>query len=598
MKKIFSLFALLICPLIISQAQTEKDFPSAIKKVTVFSQGAQVENEATVSVQPGQMVLRFTGLSPYINKESIRIDGDGSFTILNVQHQNDYMNRLDKSTETESLQSKIEEFKLKIEDETTRINILKQKLGFLEVNIQVTGKEQPVNPETFKVMNTYYGDNVEALNLEMLKKQRLINDYNKQISQLTNQLNSLNTNVDLPSGTIIVTINSKQTQSTKLTINYLVDYASWYPSYDIRFKGIDKPLRIIFKANIRQNTGTDWKDVDITLSTAKTNISAQIPEISASYLQFFYPEITQSLQGRAAGVQISNDASIPGSATEILVRGAGSINNGSNPLYIVDGVPQSNVSSIDPNNIDNIEVLKDASATAIYGSRGANGVILITTRQNKEKSAIPLTITSKQETSNEYLVDAKQTILSNNKNSTVVFKESDLNAGFEYQSIPKLSENVFLIGKVRDWYKAELMDGEANIYLENSYVGKSEINTREFKDTLELSFGVDNNISIKRERMTEFTENQLIGSNRKDTRAYKLSIRNNKSYPVTAKITDQIPVSTSKEIQVETIELSGGKSDPDSGKVVWEITLKPNESKDLVIKYSVKYPKNKQVIVD
>jgi TonB-dependent SusC/RagA subfamily outer membrane receptor len=598
MKNLLLTISLIACIQLVSQAQTEKDITSSIKKVTIFSHGAQVENEATVSVQPGQLVFRFTGLSPYINKESIRIDGDGSFTILNVQHQNDYMNKLDKSKETESLQSKIEELKLKIEDETTRINILKQKLGFLEVNIQVTGKEQPVNPETFKVMNTYYGDNVEALNLEMLKKQRLINDYNKQVTQLTNQLNSLNTNVDLPSGTIIVTINSKQTHSSKLVFNYLVDYASWYPSYDIRFQGINKPLSITYKANIRQNTGTDWKDVDIILSTAKTNISAQIPEISASYLQFYYPEISQRLQGKVAGVQISNDELIPGSAPEVSVRGAGSLISGNNPLYVVDGVPQSNVSSIDPNDIDKIEVLKDASATAIYGSRGANGVILVTTKQNKEKSSIPITITSKQETSNEYLVDAKQTILSNNKNTTVVFKESDLTAGFEYQSIPKLSENVFLIAKINDWYKAELMDGEASIYLENSYVGKSMINTRQFKDTLELSFGIDNNISVKRERLTEFTENQFIGSNRKDTRAYKLTIRNNKSYPVTAKISDQIPVSNTKEIQIEALELSGGKPESDTGKVVWEITLKPNESKDLTIKYSVKYPKDKQVVVD
>ena len=148
--------------LLISFAQTEKDISSSIKKVTIFSKGAQIENEATVSVQPGQMVLRFTGLSPYINKESIRIDGDGSFTILNVQHQNDYMNKLDKSKESESLQNKIDELRLKIEDETTWINIIKKKLGFLDVNIQITGKEQTVNPETFKVMNTYYGDNVEV----------------------------------------------------------------------------------------------------------------------------------------------------------------------------------------------------------------------------------------------------------------------------------------------------------------------------------------------------------------------------------------------------------------------------------------------------
>jgi TonB-dependent SusC/RagA subfamily outer membrane receptor len=589
MKRIISSFALIVFPIAISFGQLEKDISSTIKKVTVFSQGAQIQNEATITLQPGQMILKFTGLSPYINKESIRIDGDGSFTILNVQHQNDYMNKLDKSKESESLQNKIEELRLKIEDENTRINILKQKLGFLDVNIQVTGKEQTVNPETFKVMNTYYGDNVESLNLEILKKQRLINDYTKQVNQLTNQLNTLNTSVDLPSGTIIVTIDSKQSHTSKLSFNYLVDYASWYPTYDIRFQGINKPLSITYKANIRQNTGTDWKDVDITLSTAKTNISAQIPELSVSRLQFYYPELIMSeepalsLQGRAPGIQI---------------RGASTVNNNAVPLYIVDGVPQTDVSSIDPDDIDNINVLKDASATAIYGSKASNGVIQITTKQNKEKSDAPLTITTKQETSNEYLVDAKQTILSNNKNTSVVFKDSDLSADFEYQSIPKLSENVYLIGKVNDWYKAELMNGEANIYLENSYVGKSLINTRQFKDTLELSFGIDNNISVKRERLTEFTENQFIGSNRKETRAFKLTIRNNKTYPVTAKITDQIPVSTSKEIQVETLELSGGRPDADSGKVTWDITLKPNESRDLIIKYSVKYPKNKQVIVD
>jgi TonB-dependent SusC/RagA subfamily outer membrane receptor len=597
MKKNISLISILLYTSAIIYAQSEKNISSTIKKVTIFSHGAQIENEASVTLQPGQMVLRFTGLSPYLNKESIRIDGDGSFTILNVQQQNDYMNKLDKSKESEALQNKIDELKLKIEDETIRINIIKEKLAFLDINRQITGKEQTVNPETFKVMNAYYGDNVESLNLETLKKQRLINDYNKQITQLTNQMNSLNANVDLPSGTIIVTIESKQAHVSKLTFNYLVDYASWYPSYDLRFQGVNKPLSITYKANIRQNSGNDWKDVDIILSTAKTNISAQIPELSASYLQFYYPQISQVLQGRAAGVQINEEFS-PGASPEILVRGTGSIDKDATPLYVVDGVPQSSISSIDPNDIDKIEVLKDASATAIYGSRGVNGVVLVTTKQNKEKSSIPLTITSKQETSNEFMVDGKQTILSNNKNTTIVFKEAEFSAAFEYQSIPKLSENVFLIGKINDWYKAELMDGEANIYLENSYVGKSVINTREFKDTLELSFGIDNNINIKRERLTEFTENQFIGSNRKETRAYKLTIRNNKTYPLTAKITDQIPVSTTKEIQVETMELSGGKPDTDSGKVVWEITLKPNESKDLIIKYSVKYPKNKQVIVD
>jgi TonB-dependent SusC/RagA subfamily outer membrane receptor len=598
MNKKLTLIGLAISLYTFSFGQIEKEITSEIKKVTVFTKGAQIEREATVSLQQGQMILKLTGLSPYIKKESIRVDGDGSYTILTVQHQNDYLNELNKSKEIETLKNKIEELQLKIEDEEAWIKIIKDKLDFLYSNKDIAGKEQSINPEVFKSLNAIYGDNIETLNLDLLKRQRKIIDYKKESDKLNNQLTSLNNKSDLPSGTVLVTIESKQIKASKISFNYLVDNAAWYPSYDIRFLGIDRPLNITYKANVRQNTGIDWDNVSLVLSTAKTNISAKIPLLTPFYLQFYYPEIANALQGRMAGVQISENSGAPGADSEIRIRGMSSINGNSNPLYVVDGIPQNDISALNPNDIQNIEVLKDASATAIYGSRGANGVVLVTTKSGNDKSSVPLTITSKRETSNEYIVDASQTIISNNKTTTVRFRESNLKADFEYQSIPKLSENVFLIGKINDWYKAELIDGEVNVYLENSYVGKSNINTEQFNDTLDISFGIDNNISIKREKLTEFSENQFIGSNRKETIAYKLTLRNNKSYPISTLIYDQIPVSTTKDIQVETLEISGGKLDTDTGKVEWEISLQPNENKELIIKYSVKYPKDKKVIIE
>lgn len=578
--------------------QAEKEINSSINQVTVFTQGAQIEREAAVSLQQGQMVLRFTNLSPYIRKESIRIDGNDLFLILNVQHQNDYLNELEKSNETEALRKKVEELQLKIEDEEVRVKILSNKLDFLEVNKAITGKEQAVSPDAFNSLNSIYGNNMEALSLEILKRQRFINDYQKEISKLNNHLNSLNSKTALPSGTIIVTIDSKQTKNTIIKFDYLVDHAGWYPSYDIRFSDIEKPLTVTFKANISQNTGIDWKDVGLVLSTAKTNISAKIPELNPFYLQFYYPELSRTLQGRTAGVQVTENSGAPGSASDIRIRGISSINDYNKPLYIVDGVQLEDIAALNPNDIDNIEILKDASASAIYGSNAGNGVILVTTKKEKEETSIPLTITSKQETSNEYSVDAPQTILSTNKTATVTFREVKLDATFEYQSVPKLSENVYLIGMINDWYKADLMDGEVNVYLENSFVGKSIINTQQFNDTMDISFGIDNNISIKREKHTKFSESQLIGSNRTETQAYKIAIRNNKVYPVIVKVIDQVPVTTTKDIQVETMELSGGKKDKDTGEVVWELNLKPNEEKELILKYSVKYPKNKKVILD
>ncbi len=598
MNKKLTLIGLAICLFTFSFGQTEKEIKSEIKKVTVFTKGAQIEREASIFLQQGQMILKLTGLSPYIKKESIRVDGDGSYTILTVQHQNDYLNELNKSKEIEILKNKIEELQLKIEDEETWIKIIKDKLDFLYSNKSIAGKEKSINPETFKSLNTIYGDNIETLNLDLLKRQRKIIDVKKESDKLNNQLTSLNNKSDLPSGTVLVTIESKHTKTSKISFNYLVDNAAWYPSYDIRFLGLDKPLNITYKANVRQNTGIDWNDVNLVLSTAKTNISAKIPSLTPFYLQFHYPEIANALQGRAAGVQISESSGASGADSEIRIRGISSINGNSNPLYVVDGIPQNDISSLNPNEIQNIEVLKDASASAIYGSRGANGVVLVTTKSGNDKSSVPLTITSKRETSNEYIVDASQTIISNNKTTTVSFRESNLKADFEHQSVPKLSENVFLIGKISDWYKAELIGGEVNLYLENSYVGKSIINTSQFNDTLVVSFGIDNSISIKREKFTEFSENQFIGANRKETVAYKITLRNNKSYPISTLIYDQIPISTTKDIQVEIIDISGGKLDTDTGKVEWKITLKPNENKELIIKYSVKYPKDKKVLVE
>ncbi|MBN1950772.1 MAG: DUF4139 domain-containing protein [Bacteroidales bacterium] len=596
MRKIvlIGLISIALCQL--SKAQDPKETSSTIKHVTVFTQGAQIEREAAISFSSGQTIFKLTGLSPYIRKESIRIDGDGSFAILNVQHQNDYVNELEKSEEIAGLKEKIESLEDLIEEEKVRMDILGDKLQFLEANKTVTGKEQAMNPETFKSMNTYYGSSLESLKLELLKRSRQVEVYEKEKAKLSAQVNSISRRNDLPSGTILITLDSKQAKSSKLKFTYVVDNSNWYPSYDIRFMGVNEPLKITYKANIQQNTGIDWKDVGLTLSTSKTNVSAQIPELQTFYLQFYYPQISSSLSGQAAGVMVKRDA--PGAAPQMQIRGISSVNE-AEPLYVLDGMPVDDISGINPDDIASMEVLKDASSSAIYGSDAGNGVVLITTKKGgTEKSSVPMTITSRRETSAEFTVDAKQTIVSNSKTTSVSYKEAKLDAGFVYQSVPKLSEHVYLIAELTDWYKANLLDGEMNIYLEDSYVGKSTLNTQQFQDTLELSFGIDNNISIKREKLTDFSSSQFIGVNRKETIANKITIRNNKSYAVTTTIFDQVPVSTTKEIEVETIELAGAKMNKDNGELEWEISLQPNETKELIVKYEVRYPKNKKVIIE
>ncbi|RRA99242.1 TonB-dependent receptor [Larkinella rosea] len=94
--------------------------------------------------------------------------------------------------------------------------------------------------------------------------------------------------------------------------------------------------------------------------------------------------LDRAMQGRAAGVLVTTNSAKPGGGTTIRIRGTGSVNAGNDPLYVIDGFPTGNLNSINPNDIESLEILKDASATAIYGSRGSNGVVMITTKRGKE----------------------------------------------------------------------------------------------------------------------------------------------------------------------------------------------------------------------
>jgi uncharacterized protein (TIGR02231 family) len=117
-------------------------------------------------------------------------------------------------------------------------------------------------------------------------------------------------------------------------------------------------------------------------------------------------------------------------------------------------------------------------------------------------------------------------------------------------------------------------------------------------DTLSLSLGTDNNITVKREKRKDFTSRKVIGANKTETFSFLISVRNNKASAVKLTVNDQVPVSSNSSITVEVTELTGGKHDIGTGKVRWDLELKPQEKKDMVLTYTVKYPKTQVVILE
>ena len=221
------------------------------------------------------------------------------------------------------------------------------------------------------------------------------------------------------------------------------------------------------------------------------------------------------------------------------------------------------------------------------------------TEDAKLEEAAPV-IVEKQigETTITFDISIPYTIPSDGKIQTVEIQRLTAPADYKYVTLPKLSSLAYLTANITDWAKLSLQSGEATLYFENSYVGKSYLNVSQLTDTFTISLGTDNSILVKREKGKDFTSKKVIGSNKTDTFSYLLTVRNNKSNPVKITLNDQIPVSSNSGITVETIELSGGKLNNQTGEIRWDLVLKPQETKQIILTYSVKYPKDKTVILE
>ncbi len=520
-------------------AQTEKEVNADMKHVTVFPDRAQIEQESSVSLLPGKTILRLSGLSPYIDAQSIQVKGFGEFTILSVTLQNNYLQNLEDSPEIKSLRTQLESLQIKVEDETTAIGILKEKSSFLTANKAVLDKKTTFTIEQFKSMMDLYSSNMEQITLSILKKERLIKDYEKEISALQKQIADKVGKQKLPSGEIMVTASSEKQVSGRLSFSYVVSNAGWYPSYDIRVDDIKNPVTIFYKANVFQNSGVVWKDVKLSFSNATPWVSGNIPALYPWFIDYYNPAPMRLLRDESA--------------------------RKSNAPVMMEMAPSSA-------KMEEKAMMAEAPPVVV------------------EKQVGETTIT--------FDVAVPYTIPSDGKIQTVDIQRLTAPAEYKYVTLPKLSQLAYLTANITDWSKFSLQSGEATLYFENSFVGRSTLNVNQLTDTLTISLGSDNSILVKREKRKEFTSKKVIGANKTETYSYLLTVRNNKSTQVKLTLNDQIPVSTNSGITVEAIELSGGRHNQESGEIKWDLEIKPQETKQVVLTYSVKYPKDKTIILE
>ena len=218
--------------------------------------------------------------------------------------------------------------------------------------------------------------------------------------------------------------------------------------------------------------------------------------------------------------------------------------------------------------------------------------------QGKAAGLSVQTVTTYQPTTTTYEIDLPYTVMNDGKTYSVDINEYSLKADYEYFAVPKIQQEAFLTAKITNWQDLNLLDGNANLFFEGTYLGTSYLDAKNADDTMKISLGKDKGVVVKRVLQKDFSQKKFLGSNKSDTRQYEITVRNNKQQDIQIRIEDQFPIPNNKEIEIGKLTYGNGSLDDTSQKVSWLVSLSSKKEEKLPFGFTVKYPKDKIVVLD
>ena len=605
MKKISLFLCVLICVASVSAKDpASNSVKASLSAVTVYRVGAQLNHLAKATLVRGNNELIIDDISNALDANSIQVNCNGNVTVMGVEFIVDHLANEIKTPAIKLLEDSVETINAALDKLKTSISIANDLLSVLKANKEIKGTQTGLSvAELIKLMDYYKTKSIELQN-ELAALNAKQARFTTQLQKLAEQIEEEQNKNTKSTGKLILQLNCAIAGKYDFTISYISQNAYWTPFYDLRAESITAPLKLIYRAKIFQTTGLDWKQVKLSLSTSTPIQNSNAPLFTTWFLSYINPVSYYNnalLQGKVAGLSIKsntlNEVVVVGYSTKRKSDIAGSVTKINDedlvtkPLYIVNGSEMSaeEFAKIKDGAVKDTKVLKEDEATKLYGSRATGGAMLVTLKDGLDDY---ITVSDKQ-LDVTFDIDLPYDVPTNGKAQTAVLKEYDVPATYQFYAVPKLDKEVFLLAKIADWEKLNLLPGEANIIFEGTYIGKSFIDPSSTQDTLNLTMGKDKRVVIKREKLMDFSSVKFLGANKKQIFTYESTVKNNKKEAITILIKDQYPLSQNKEIEVELLESNGATINTETGVLNWKVTLAPGESKKLRMSYSVKYPKDK-----
>ena len=600
---------------------------SKIKNVTVFLSGAQISRTATTPLSKGRNELLFKGISPNIDKESIQLSGEGKFTIVSVAHQYNFLEETNSKEQVKQLMEQSKKYKEQIEDLTIQIDVFKAEEQMLVKNQEIGGSNTGVKASDLKESVDFQRLRMTEVKSKILENNRAITKINLEYNKVLKQINELQAKRYDPLSEIVVVVEAFDATKAEFDLSYFVSSAGWTPSYDLKVEQLNQPINLKYKASVFQSTGEDWNNIKLTLSTGDPQLGGEKPTISSWYLGQLPPYMIKKEKDanknirQVSGLVYDSNTNEPLIGVYVSVVGTsfGTTTDidGKYTIAIPIGVSQLTFSYVGytvitrniTSNLMNVNMIEDAqileevvvSASNNFSSmlEGSTPGLYYSSKVKKLKSEYKsLGIEENyQPTTVSFTIEKNYTILSDGESNSVEIKDVLIPADYQYYCAPAFDKDAFLTAKIIDWESLNLLEGEANLFFEGTYLGKSLINPMINTDTMEISLGRDKGIQITRVKLKDFSKKQFLGSNRIEQRTWEISVRNNKKQPINLILQDQYPISNRKEISVERIENEGAILDEIEGFLTWNLNIMPSTEKKVMFKFLVKYPSNLDIFI-
>ena len=536
MKKSITLAIFLVSITMFAQKQI---FTTAkVKSATVYFSAAEIGQSMSVNLPKGTSEIVVKNVAENLNESTIRVGAPASVTVLSVQFTDDYMLEFEVDEKNPAIK--------KVRDSITIVQKLIHKndvfIGSINNSILILAKNEILGGTTglnvleLTKLVDYSTTKRTDLSLQMTEIQDLNAKLQVKLSNLSNKL-EINTSKEEKSsnGKLIIQVMNETAGVVDFDINYIANSVTWRPFYDLRATNISDPINMMYKAEVIQNTGIDWKKIKLTLSSGNPNQNNQQPELNAWFLRYNVPYVQNDEQAYP---------SAQGNLQEVVVQSA--------------------------------QIRKD-----------------------KKSKGYAVSTIGAQDIENQlnvsFDIDIPYDILSNGKVHSVALKEIKLPASFKYYAAPRVEKEAFLLAQINDYSKYNLLQGQANIIFEGMYVGKTNINPNQVSDTLSLSMGRDKKIAIKREKVVDKSGTKFLSSKKEQTFTFDITVRNNKKEAIELLLKDQYPLSPDKEIEIELLESDKAQVNTETGVLTWNLNLKPLETKKIRISYKVRYPKDKVI---